>query len=353
MWHKIVLLDRSLVNFFRSKIWLKKRKKVFYGILRKITEMSYQIREPILVIGVGGAGSKLAIQAKNQLNSDCLVISNDSKDLTLENSIKVNTDSVINPSVQLIRGCAYEEAGKIESEISNYETVILFANLAGKSGSAIAPVVADICKESHTGLISFAVMPFKNEKDRIFNSGIALKRLRENSNCAVVLDNDSLLDSNPDLSRKDCFEIGNNAVMHVVKSLSQSGLDTETSVISTSKADLDMETSLRDSLKMLYENAPPNAVKRSILYVTGGENIPMGVINSISSLTTGIVGESSSHIEMDSTSDESKVVMLSSIQGMTKFDQYDPLGMISKENTLDWDKPDCSIKCELDLYQLE
>jgi cell division GTPase FtsZ len=40
-------------------------------------------------------------------------------------------------------------------------------------------------------LISFAVMPFKNEKDRIFNSGIALKRLRENSNCAVVLDNDS------------------------------------------------------------------------------------------------------------------------------------------------------------------
>ena len=38
---------------------------------------------------------------------------------------------------------------------------------------------------------------------------------------------------------------------------------------------------------------------------------------------------------------------------MTKFDNYDPLGMISKEQTLDWETPDCSIDCKLDLYQLE
>ena len=30
---------------------------------------------------------------------------------------------------------------------------------------------------------------------------------------------------------------------------------------------------------MLYQNAPPNAIKNSILYVAGGENIPVGVIN--------------------------------------------------------------------------
>jgi len=32
---------------------------------------------------------------------------------------------------------------------------------------------------------------------------------------------------------------------------------------------------------MLYDNAPPNAIKSSILYVEGGDNIPVGVINSI------------------------------------------------------------------------
>ena len=33
------------------------------------------------------------------------------------------------------------------------------------------------------------------------------------------------------------------------------------------------------------------------------------------------------HVEM--STEESKVVMLSSIQGETRFDKYDPLGMIS------------------------
>src|SRR3989338_7456117 len=109
--------------------------------------MSFQVKEPILVIGLGGAGSKLAIKSK----------------------------------------------------ISNYSTIVLMTNLAGKTGSAISPVVSEICKESGKGLVSFAIMPFKYEKDRIFNSGVSLKRVKANSECTIVLDNDSLLESNPDL----------------------------------------------------------------------------------------------------------------------------------------------------------
>ena len=268
-------------------------------------------------------------------------------------SIRISTDSVVNPSVQLIRGSTYKVSDEIKSKISEYSTVILMSNLAGKAGSAIAPVVSEICKESDKGLISFAIMPFKYEKDRIFNSGISLKRVRENSECTVVLDNDSLLESNPDLSSKACYEIANSAIMHVVKSLETSEMSTETNILSTSKDGQNIEDSLRDSLKMLYENAPPNSIKRSMLYVVGGANIPVGVLNSITNLTSGIVSESNSQVDIESTSNESKIVMLSSIQGMTKFDNYDPLGMIPKENTLDWETPDCSIDCKLDLYQLE
>ncbi|MFQ5497917.1 MAG: cell division protein FtsZ [Nitrosopumilus sp.] len=316
--------------------------------------MSFQVKEPILVIGLGGVGSKLAIEAKNSLNSDCLLISNDKKDFSTENpSIHISTDSVINPSVQLIRGSTYDVADEIKSKISRYSTVVLMSNLAGKAGSAMAPVVSEICNESDKGLMSFAIMPFKYEKDRIFNSGVALKRVRKNSECTVVLDNDSLLESNPDLSPKACHEISNSAIKHVVESLSSSEMSAETNIISTSKDDQNIEDSLRDSLKMLYENAPPNSVKRSMLYVVGGNNIPVGILNSITNLTSGIVNESNSHVDMASTSDESKIVMLSSIQGMTKFDSYDPLGMIPQEETLDWDIPDCSIDCKLDLYQLE
>ncbi|MEK6907949.1 MAG: cell division protein FtsZ, partial [Thermoproteota archaeon] len=290
--------------------------------------MSFQVKEPILVIGLGGAGSKLAIQAKETLNSDCLIISNDQKDLQSGcSSIKVSTDSVINPSVQLIRGSAYKVADQIKSKISNYSTIILMTNLAGKTGSAISPVVSEICKESDKGLVSFAIMPFKYEKDRIFNSGVSLKRVKANSECTIVLDNDSLLESNPDLSPKTCYDIANNAIMHVIGSLRSSEIPNQTNILTTSKDGQNLEESLRDSLKMLYENAPPNAVKRSMLYVVGGNNIPVGILNSITNLTSGILSESSAQVDLTS-SNESKIVMLSSIQGMTKFEKYDPLGMI-------------------------
>ncbi len=291
--------------------------------------MSFQMKEPILVIGLGGIGSKLAVKAKDSINSDCLIISNDAKDFSSENtSIHVSTDSVVNPSVQLIRGSTYKVADEIKSKIASYSTVVLMSNLAGKAGSAIAPVVSEICKESDKGLISFAIMPFKYEKDRIFNSGISLKRVRENSECTIVLDNDSLLESNPDLSPKACYDIANSAIMHVVESLDSSEMSSETNILTTSKEGQNIEDSLRDSLKMLYGNAPPNTVKRSMLYVVGGSNIPVGVLNSITNLTSGILNESNSQVDMTSTSDESKVVMLSSIQGMTKFDNYDPLVII-------------------------
>ena len=315
--------------------------------------MSFQVKEPILVIGLGGAGSKLAVEAKDSLNSDCLLISNNEKDFSSGNpSIHVSTGSVVNPTVQLIRGSTYSVSDQIKSKIAGYSTIVLMSNLAGKAGSAMAPVVSEMCKEADKSLISFAIMPFKYEKDRIFNSGISLKRVRENSECTVVLDNDSLLESNPDLSPKACYEIANSAIMHVVSSLGASEMS-DTNILTTSKEGQNIEESLRDSLKMLYGNAPPNAVKRSMLYVVGGSNIPVGVLNSISNLTSGILNESSSQIDTTSTSEESKVVMLSSIQGMTKFDNYDPLGMIPREDTLDWSTPDCSIDCKLDLYQLE
>lgn len=320
--------------------------------------MSFQVKEPILVIGLGGAGSKIAKKAKESLHSDYLLISNDSRDFSSEDgdhSIEISTDSIINPTVQLIRGSAYSAADKIRSEISSYSTIVLMSNLAGKAGSAIAPVVSEICKESQKGIISFAIMPFKYEKERIFNSGVSLKRVRDNSDCTVVLDNDALLNSNPDLSPKKCYDIADSAIMHVVKSLGTTKIPGHTNVLTASKANQeDIEDSLRDSLKMLYEDAAPDTIKESILYVVGGSNIPVGVINSISNLTDGVLSQANSQVDTSSfASEESKLVMLSSVQGITKFDRYDPLGAIPQENTLDWDMPDCSIDCKLDLYQIE
>jgi len=313
--------------------------------------MTFQLTEPILVIGLGGVGTMLAEKTKKSLNSDCLMISHDQNDLTAENSIKISTKSVVNPSTHLIRGSTLETSDKIKKNITNYSTIILMSNLAGKSGAGIGPIISKICKQEQKNLLSFAVMPFKFEKERIFQSGIALKRIRHDSNCTIVIDNDALLDSNPDLTQNQCYDISNNAIENIVHSLKSSEISDDINILSTSKSTNNIESSLKNSLRMLYEDAPPNSIKRSMLYVYGGNNIPVGVLNTISNITGNTFDEDSIHVEM--SSEESKVVMLSSIQGETRFDKYDPLGIISTENTIDWDEPECSINCELDLKQLE
>ena len=313
--------------------------------------MTFQLTEPILIIGLGGVGTRLAEKTKKTLNSDCLMISHDQKDLTAENSIKIPTKSVVNPSTHLIRGSTLETSDEIKKNITNYSTIILMGNLAGKAGTGIGPIVSKICKQEQKNLLSFTIMPFKFEKERIFQSGIALKRIRQDSKCTIVVDNDALLDSNPDLTQKQCYDISNIAIESMIHSLKSSEISEDINILSTSKSTDDIESSLKNSLRMLYEDAPPNSIKRSMLYVYGGNNIPVGVLNTISNITGGTFDEDSIHIEM--SSEESKVVMLSSIQGETRFDKYDPLGIISAENTIDWDEPECSINCELDLKQLE
>ena len=313
--------------------------------------MTFELTEPILVIGLGGVGSRLADKAKKSLNSDCLIISNDQKDLTSENSIKISTKSVVNPSTHLIRGSTLEASDEIKKNIENYSTIILMSNLAGKAGAGCGPIISRICKQEQKNLLSLAIMPFKFEKEKIFQSGIALKRIRQDSQCTIVVDNDALLDSNPDLTQNQCYDISNNAIESMMHSLKSSEISGDTNIMSTSKVTDDIESSLKDSLRMLYEDAPPNSIKRSMLYVYGGNNIPVGVLNTISNITSGTFDEDSTHVEM--SSEESKVEMLSSIHGETKFDKYDPLGIISQENTIDWDEPECSIDCKLDLKQLE
>ena len=79
--------------------------------------MTFELTEPILLIGIGGVGSRLVDKAKKSLHCDCLLISHDKKDLTSENSIKISTKSVVNPSTHLIRGSTLETSNEIKEKL--------------------------------------------------------------------------------------------------------------------------------------------------------------------------------------------------------------------------------------------
>ncbi len=318
------------------------------------------IRNPVLLVGIGGAGSKIAEAASSNVGCKCLFISNDSKDLSgrIGSSVLLDSAGWINPSGSKLRSFAQLRENEIGSAIRGYPTIIVVSNLAGRSGAAISPVVCKLAKQENAAVITIAIMPFKFEKDRLFGAGIALRRLRETSDSVVVMDNDAFLDNNPELPQQECYALTNSAIVEVITSISAGGVRPKVNVLCTSKTGSDSEASLRDSAAMLYQDVPePASIKKTMVYVMGGDRVPVGELNRIASYVQGMFREEgSTEIAMSSViaSDGVRVHLVASAPQKTRFDRYDPLGdVIPKESFLDWDELDSAPDIDLAIPNIE
>ena len=83
-----------------------------------VLENNLAIKNPILIMGIGGAGSRIARDACKTLNSECVLISNDTKDL-IENfsSILIDPKSWVNPSSYKLRFYAQDSAKRIRQAL--------------------------------------------------------------------------------------------------------------------------------------------------------------------------------------------------------------------------------------------
>jgi cell division protein FtsZ len=200
-------------------------------------------------------------------------------------------------------------------------------------------------------------MPFKFEKNRIFHAGISLKRVRDLSNATIVIDNDALLDNNPDSSSQECYEITNRSVYEVISSISKGYIKPNMSLLGISKISaVNAESSARDSLGMLLESVDPTSTRRAIIHVIGGEEVPIGVLSSLVGNLQGVFKEGTdTAISVSlSNSDNLGVHLMASIEGKTRFDKYDPISeLIPKENVLDWDEMDSAPDIEIKIPDLE
>lgn len=317
------------------------------------------IKGPTLVVGIGGAGSRIAKQASGKLENKNLVVSSDRKDLAgCETSVLVDSAGWVNPSAYKLRSFAQLQSSEIAAAMAGFSTVVLISNLAGRSGCAMAPIISRLAKESGATVIAVAIMPFKFEKDRLFAAGTAFRRLRETCDSVIVMDNDAFLDNNPELSLQECFSLTNRAIVDVLDSITSSSMRREVNVLCTSKSGTDSESSLRDSLAMLYQNIPdPGAIRRTMLYVMGGDKVSVGELNRMVGQMQGMFNlENSTEVAMSSMAspDGVKVHLLASAQQKTRFDRYDPLGDIfPKESVLDWDEPESAAEFSIPIPAME
>jgi cell division protein FtsZ len=318
------------------------------------------IKNPMLLVGIGGIGNKIAAAASAALDCKCLLISNDKNDLVYNDkcsAIFVRSGEWINPSSYKLRSFVEGHRNEMAAAMRDYSTVIVVSNLAGRAGTAIAPLVCRMAKDSSTAVISITVMPFKYETDRIFSAGTALRRVREVSDSTIVMDNDSFLENNPDLSQQDCFTITNNAIVEVISSIYAGMIKPAMNVLCTSRASPSSESSLRDSLAMLYD-AVPNAstIKRAMVYVMGGKRVAIGELNKLVSCVRGIFKEDGAievgMVTSASSSNGVRVHLVASAPQKTRFDSYDPLGDIIPD-VLDWDEPDSAPDIKLTIPAID
>ncbi|MFQ5941409.1 MAG: cell division protein FtsZ [Nitrososphaerales archaeon] len=322
--------------------------------------MGVEVRTPITIIGVGGAGAKLAARARTEFNIKCLLISNDKNDLNYPGCERMFVDvkQLVNPSPNSIRAAVLEASDDIRGRLGDSSTVIVMGNLAGKGGTGIVPLVTRMAKQAGKNVISFVVMPFKFETNKLFTAGVSLRRVRESSDCLVIVDNDALLHNNPDLKIEECYRITNEAVLQVLSSVTHGiSLGTETNVLCTSDDSInDAESALKNSFKMLYSEVDPDNVRRAMLYVIGGDRVPIRVLNTLVNNVQTILGENGTEVGLSLSSSASegiKVMLMASVLEQTRFDDYDPLNIIPNSSVLDWDEIECDIKLETSLPRID
>jgi hypothetical protein len=128
-------------------------------------------------------------------------------------------------------------------------------------------------------------------------------------------------------------------------------------VLCTSRTGPSPESSLRDSLAMLYNAVPDaSAIKTAMIYVMGGGRVAIGELNKMVSCIRGVFREDRAidvgMMSSMSSSNDVRVHLVATAPQKTRFDRYDPIGDIIPD-ALDWEEPDSAPDIKLAIPAIE
>jgi cell division protein FtsZ len=306
-----------------------------------LSEDCIELRKPALLIGIGKIGKDI-VSKLNDVEHDFLLISNNKEDLEVSRSLHIDCKSWINPSTYKIRSFLEVHKEEICSKLSDYQTIILVTSLGEKTGIAIAPIISHIAKNIlNKRLISVVTMPFGHEKDRLFQASISLKRISLDSDINFVVDNDAYVEINPHLTIEDCSKLTDEIVLNAIKLIPQITLNLGTHLVSGTVKENNIEVGIKDLIAQLYSSLGTSSITKSVLYVNGARNEPIGRLNEmLSNFQNSMEGDTNDVSFVVTDSSRNNMHLIASIKGRTKFDSYDPLNLIPDENILDWDIPE-------------
>ncbi len=182
----------------------------------------------IKVIGCGGMGGNAVTWLFNKgingatiyaMNTDALHLSVTKADEKVLVGKELTRGLGCGGMPQRGREAAREAVVDIKKAVSNADMVFVVAGMGGGTGTGIAPVVAQMAKETGSVVIGVVTMPFESEKARVDKAEFGLQELREVTDTCIVLDNNRLVDIAGQLPIEQAFAVANELISTMIKGI--------------------------------------------------------------------------------------------------------------------------------------
>ncbi len=224
----------------------------------------------IKVIGAGGAGNNTVSRLLEAGIDDVqtYAINTDAQDLLFTNADhkiligrEVTSGLGAGSDPKVGEHSAVENENELRTIVSDADLVFVTCGLGGGTGTGSAPIIAELAREAGALTISITTLPFSEEGEmRRNNAEYGLERLRKNSDTLIVIENDKLLEIDPDVSLDEAFHVADEILVNAVKGITE--LVTQKGLVNLDFADI--RTIMKDGGTALIGMAESESPDRAI-----------------------------------------------------------------------------------------
>ena len=193
------------------------------------TDMGLTGMPRIIIVGCGGAGNNTATRM-HDIGIDgveIIAINTDKQDLD-----RCRADKKILVGKSITRGlgaggdpevgmrAAENARGTLKEVLLGSDLVFVTAGMGGGTGTGVAPVVADIARDTGAIVVGMVSTPFHVERSRIIKAEEGIQALSKVAHTVIALDNNRLLDNFQHLPMNQAFSVMDQLISETVKGIS-------------------------------------------------------------------------------------------------------------------------------------
>ncbi|MBO3803829.1 MAG: cell division protein FtsZ [Candidatus Brockarchaeota archaeon] len=182
----------------------------------------------ILLIGAGGCGCNTVDRMMDTgcMGVECIAVNTDRAHL---DTVKSHRSILIgekttrglgaggNPAIG--KAAIEESIGLIEPLLEGCDICFVSAGMGGGTGTAAAPVIADLAQKKGALVVGVVTMPFKHEKGRLSTALDGLNKMRRSSNTVVIVENDRLMGLVPNLAFDEAFKVADTTLANMISGI--------------------------------------------------------------------------------------------------------------------------------------